>query len=116
MVLGVATVYTLALQPLYCGGIFSTHNTPWLAVDVSQYTTHSIHCGDTMLLTTPHGSLIAQALDAGYLHNYHVDQWGSRPIIADVPSHLSPFPGLSCPATLLNLSAIERRTSNGIRP
>jgi hypothetical protein len=39
---GIATVYTLALQPLYCGGIYSTHNSPWIAVDVSQYKTHSI--------------------------------------------------------------------------
>jgi hypothetical protein len=112
--IGVATVYSLTLQPLYCGGIYSLDNNPWIAVDVSQYINRSIHCGDTMLLTTPHGSLVAQALDAGYLHDYHVDQWQRlgypATIIADIPAHLAPFPGLSCPATLVNLSALRRRT------
>jgi hypothetical protein len=115
MLLGTATAYSLPLQPLRCGDIFTTTH-EWIAVDLSLYLTNQVQCGDTMLLTTPHGSIIAPALDAGYLHAYHVEQWGPQPIIADVPAHVANFPGLSTsPVTLINLSALERRTRYGLR-
>jgi hypothetical protein len=123
--IGMATVYTgYSAAPLYCDGritppgtlLFDAVHVPWVALDVSEYTSHRAHCGDEILLrltlTLPAGekeihTLRARALDAGPLYPYLIADTG-LPIIVDIPAHYAPFPGLSAPATVVNVSAIRR--------
>ncbi len=99
-------------QPLYCDTrstlIFGRVYTPFVAVDVSEYQSGRIQCGDWIRIYFPDGQVLdAQALDAGYLYRYRVDQWDA-PIVVDVPFQFAPFAGLSAPATAINLSAFHR--------
>lgn len=116
ILIGVATVYGAfyAGQPLYCDDglgeplIYSESTVPWVAVDVGEYESGRIRCGDELWLRFGDGSeLRALALDAGYLAGYYVEQWGS-PIVVDIPEHLAPFPGLSAPVQVVNHSAAVR--------
>lgn len=99
-------------QPLYCDTrstlIFGRVYTPFLAVDVSEYESGRVHCGDWIRICFADGShLDAQALDAGYLYRHRVDQWDA-PIVVDVPFQFAPFAGLSTRASIRNLSAFRR--------
>ena len=112
---GVATIYADPYigQPLYCdrgqGWIYDANAEPWIALDVNEFTSGRVQCDDTFLIIFANGeTLIAQARDAGYLYPYYVEQW-QQPIVFDIPAHLAPFPGLSMPATGINLSAMARQ-------
>jgi hypothetical protein len=133
---GMATICTgYTGAPLYCDGRISTPGTllfhtactepgecvtePWVALDITEYTSGRAHCGDEILLRFPHGStsvlpgeaethtLRARALDAGPLYPYSIADT-RLPIIVDLPAHYAPFQGLSAPATIVNVSAIRR--------
>ncbi|MFN2230464.1 MAG: hypothetical protein ACK2VA_11895 [Anaerolineae bacterium] len=125
---GMATTYTgYAGAPLYCDGrisqpgslLFDTVAEPWVALDVSEYTSGRARCGDEILVRFPPTqtsglpgkaeihTLRARALDAGPLYPFVIADTG-LPIVVDIPAHHAPFPGLSAPATIVNVSAIRR--------
>lgn len=94
-------------RPLYCGGEYKPENSPWLAVDVNEYRSGRVRCGDTFLIEMPDGSLeIAVALDAGHLSDYTV--WDSGlPFVGDLPTYWRD----GCPTgtgRIVNLSAAAR--------
>jgi hypothetical protein len=112
---GTATIYAEPYvgQPLYCdrgeGLIYGPESPPWVAVDVGEYESGRVRCWDLLYIRFANGeTLLAYALDAGYLASHYVEQWGTQPIVLDVPAPLAPFPGLSIPATALNLSTLRR--------
>jgi hypothetical protein len=126
---GMATIYTgYAGAPLYCDGrisqpgslLFDTVAEPWVALDVSEYTSGRARCGDEILVRFPptqtsdlpgkaeNHTLRARALDAGPLYPFVIADTG-LPIVVDIPAHHAPFPGLSAPATIVNVSAIHRQ-------
>jgi hypothetical protein len=111
--IGIATWYSAPLgSPLYC----DTWDTvlaydplaEWIAVDVNEYRTGHVQCGDLLLLRTPYGTVMARAVDAGPLHRFHLTDHPDLAIIADVPMHLKPFPGRSSLATWINITAMAR--------
>jgi hypothetical protein len=125
---GVVTIYQEPYvgRPLYCSSPAEPRyydvNSPaaWIALDAAYYESGRARCGDQILVTaTDDGSgwaVIAQALDAGPLSAYYIEQWPGtsqhlerQPIVADLPAHLAPFSGLSAPARLLNLSELRRQ-------
>jgi hypothetical protein len=99
-------------QPLYCdrgdGLIYDESTTPWVALDVSEYQSGRAQCGDQILVRFEDGSqLQALALDAGPLYPHYIAHTG-RPIAVDIPAHLFTQPGISAPATVINVSASQR--------
>ena len=112
---GAATAYggpAHAGKPLYCdrgnGLIFDQVTQPFVALDVGLYETGQVRCGDLIRVTFPSGEMLeAQALDAGYLDGYCVDDLHAW-IVVDVPLQFAPFEGLSALATVRNLSAFRR--------
>ena len=86
-------------QPLYCdcgqGLTYSQHTTPWVALDVTEFQSGRVQCGDLVVVRFEDG----QALDAGPLYPHVIADTG-QPIAVDVPAHLAPFPGLSAQAVL----------------
>jgi hypothetical protein len=102
---GVATVYTGPVgAPLYCDRWdtewhYDAATGPWVAVDVGEYESGRVQCGDWLELVFTDGArLRARALDAGRLRGYYVEDWGAdRPIVVDVPREWAPFEGLSAP-------------------
>lgn len=116
VITGVITVYAAPYigQPLYCdhgqGLVYETGAPPWIALDVRLYQSGRVKCGDEIWLRFPstYRTLKALALDAGPFEGYYVEDWPSFPIVADLPAHLSPFPGLSSPVSLFNYSAARR--------
>lgn len=121
---GVATYYSKAKfgsQPLRCDYQFTEkliydESTPaWFAVDINQYTSGNVQCGDEFLLIFGSGEwLIAQALDSGTFEGYWVSTWPDEPIVVDLPEHLKPFKGMSGLVRAYNLSKAERENGNGI--
>jgi hypothetical protein len=112
---GMATAYTAehADRPLYCdrgnGLTYGNTVTPWVALDVSEYRSGRVQCGDRIEVTFENGEvLVAYALDAGPLYPYQIAEAGYAPIIVDVPAHLAPFEGLSARCRLVNLSGAGR--------
>ena len=78
--------------PLYCGGHYTEQHTPWVAVDVDDYISGRVSCGDWLRITDGDTVLLAQAMDAGYLSRYFVEDYGpSIRIGVDVPWHLWPW-------------------------
>lgn len=144
---GMATVYSEPYvgRPLYCSAAAEPRyydvNSPvtWVALDVHQFMDGRAQCGDQILVTAaprprgedgapfrdanqPGWAVIAQALDAGPLSAYYIEDWPGtsqhlerRPIIVDIPAHLAPFPGLSAPARLLNLSELRRQMQGKVK-
>lgn len=117
VIVGVATVYAGSYVdgPLYCARPghqmrYDLDALPWVAVDVREYESGRIWCGDELWLRFEDGTeLQALALDAGPFEGYYVEEWGAdRAIVVDVPAHLAPFPGLSAPVTMVNHSAVVR--------
>lgn len=109
---GVATMYAGVVgAPLYCDTwdtdlAYAETTLPWVAIDVNLYGGWA-SCGDEILLLGDGWSLLARAWDAGPLSRYYVADFGpSLRIIADVPKHLAPFPGLSSKVTMVNLSRL----------
>jgi len=118
LLLAVATIYAglYVGQPLYCGGVYDlSEMEPWVAQPVSAYESGEAQCGDLVYLAgvdaagTP-WSLMARARDAGPLDRYCVElPEGCAPIMADIPAHLAPFPGLSARVErMVNVSAMAR--------
>jgi len=120
VLIGVVTVYATVFigQPLFCdtgqGLVFSEDTEPWVALDVDLYGDWA-HCGDKILIRGDGWELEALALDAGPLHEYWIEDWPDLPIIADVPMHLAPFPGLSAQVTMTNLDRQPRYPIYGER-
>jgi hypothetical protein len=118
---GVVTIYQEPYvgRPLYCSSPAEPRyydvNSPaaWIALDAAYYESGRARCGDQVLVTgAVDGSgwaVIVQALDAGPLSAYYIEQWPDKPIVADLPAHLAPFSGLSAPARLINLSELRRQ-------
>lgn len=101
---GVATYYAAdrhAGRPLYCDQylaetlIYDEAAPPWFAVDIVEYQSGRVRCGEWFLLAFGDGSyLIAQALDAGRFSGRYVTDYGpDKPIVADLPEHLHPNGG-----------------------
>jgi hypothetical protein len=101
---GVATYYAAdrhAGRPLYCDQyaaerlVYDAAASPWFAVDVGEYQSGRVRCGEWFLLAFGDGSyLVAQALDAGRFVGRHVVDYGpDMPIVADLPEHLHPNGG-----------------------
>jgi hypothetical protein len=119
---GVATYYSKAKfggQPLRCDYqfaeklIYSETTQPWFAVDINEYTSGNVQCGDEFLLDFGDGRwLIAQALDSGTFRGYWVSTWPDKPIVVDLPEHLKPFDGMSGLVKAYNLSKVERENGN----
>lgn len=120
---GVATTYDeprFVGQPLYCDSsdndlYYDAATMPWIAVDVSEYLTGRVQCGDVFLLRFADGTMLeARAQDAGYLYDaaclrrHYLDDNQCLPIVADVPTYLAPFTDTSSVVTMVNISAYER--------
>lgn len=116
VITGVATIYAAPYidETLYCdrgqGLVFGPRTPPWVAVDVQMFLSGRIRCGDELWLGfgSPHQTLKVLALDAGPFHGYYVPPWPHLPIVADIPFHLAPFPGLANPVRIFNYSAAQR--------
>jgi hypothetical protein len=110
---GMATAYTgYTGAPLYCdrgnGLLFDQVTEPWVALDVSEFVAGRVQCGDEILVRFRDGkTLRAQALDAGPLYPHVIADTG-LPIVVDIPAHHAPFPGLSAPVTVINVTNVRR--------
>lgn len=103
--IGIATWYGPGFrgQPLACGGTFGP-GTPIAAVDPS-YLERGWQCGD-LLIAWDEVELVL--MDTGPLSNYYIEQWPDKPIVLDVAEHAWPFPDLSRPVTVTNVSLLGR--------
>jgi len=101
---GVATYYSEAKHngnPLYCDQFsnkkltYNRNNENWIAMDVGQYLSGNVQCGDKFVLLFEDGKMLeAVALDAGRFENYYVVSYGPDvPIVVDLPEHLMPKNG-----------------------
>jgi len=102
---GVATWYATAQHEgnlLYCDYAFPGRGLrydqttadefgPWVAVDVNQYLSGEVDCGDELTLLFEDGTvMVARALDAGRLATHFVRDFGAdTPILVDVPQYWS---------------------------
>lgn len=78
--------------PLYCGGMYETDRAPWVAVDVGDYESGRVTCGDWLRITDGDTVVLAQAMDAGYLSRHYVEDYGPDIRIGvDIPWHLWPW-------------------------
>ena len=106
---GVATTYTYSDyggEPLFCCGVYDDR--PFVALPI-ELLGEFWECGDWVRVTTPGGSLWAQALDTGAFYRYRVEQWGvDVPIVVDVPEHLWRDVGISAPASVFNEGLFNR--------
>ena len=91
---------------MYCGGTYETHRAPWVAVDVSEYISGRVTCGDWLRIEDGDTVLVVQAMDAGYLSRYYVEDYGPDIRIGvDFPRHLWPWGDtLSRVVTVKNVS------------
>lgn len=114
---GMATYYTredYGGGPLYCLGKYdeSTLQTlSWVAVDVREFQSGKMICGDQLLICFEEGiCVIHSALDAGPFEGYYVTDHPELPILVDFPEEQWPIPGaMSGVVEVLNLSELERR-------
>jgi hypothetical protein len=117
-------------RPLYCdrgqGLVYAETTTPWVALDVTEFKSGRVRCGDPVLVRFQDGTTLrARALDAGNLYDHYIADLplpsgegrgeGGLPIAVDVPTHLAPFPGLSAPAQL-HLPALSTVKGPAARP
>lgn len=110
---GAITTYsagTYAGQPLYCGGLYEESEN-FIALPVSLYESDQVQCGDVVRVTINGVSFWSLAMDAGPFGHLRVDQWNAN-IVADVPEHLWPGPGISASGSVFNLSAFNREMSD----
>jgi len=99
---------------LKCPGYrYEPETGPWVAVDISEYTSGATRCGDTIIIIWDNGeTLVARALDSGYL-DYRLWPDKSRPVwdtglpmIADLPRYWRTMPTET--ATMINVSRFLR--------
>lgn len=115
---GVITTYAgkYVGQPLYCdrgNGMIYADDLAFIALPVSEFESGRAVCGDQVRVTINGSSFYAQALDAGPLEKYHVEQFGDLPIVGDVPSHLwAHAPDISGTGQVFNESAFNRMCGN----
>ena len=96
--------------PLYCGGTYAPDTAPWVAVDVSDYTSGRVTCGDWLRISDGDTVLLARAMDAGYLSRYYVEDYGpGLRIGVDIPRHLWPWPGMSRVVSVENVTKTLER-------
>jgi len=109
---GVATHYTeekFGGNPLYCdqfmpGLTYSENTEPWIALDIEEYKSGRVKCGDEFLLVFESGEkLRVRALDAGTFQGYYVSTWPELDIVVDLPEHLFPAEGLSARVVLVKI-------------
>ena len=97
-------------QPLYCGGVYTDTNAPWVALPFYD----EWQCGDLVALWFPDQQelVFARAMDAGPFGNHCIQgaEGHCSPIVADVPLHLWPAgDALSAPVEMINISRLARR-------
>lgn len=116
---GMATYYSYTdygEQPLYCWGQYDEHTlqaTQWVAVDVREYQSGRVRCGDTLLICFDSGCVKAHALDAGPFKGYFIEDYPDLPILVDFPREQWPIVGdMSAVVNILNLSKTERSFSD----
>ena len=99
---------------LKCPGYrYEPETGPWVAVDISEYTSGATKCGDLIVIRWKNGeTYLARALDSGYL-DYRLWPDKSRPvwdtglpIIADLPKYWRTMPTET--ATMFNISRFLR--------
>ena len=115
IIVGIVTAYAgrYVGQPLYCSTpaqplYYDAQTPPWVALPVEE---HGVtwECGDLIYISTPSGSLLARAWDAGPFGGLCVmDEDKCTGISADVPMFLSPFVGASSQARVVNVTAACR--------
>jgi hypothetical protein len=114
LLVGVITTYAgkYVNQPLYCDngtGMIYASDLPFIALPVTEFESGRARCGDQVRVTINGQAFYAQALDAGPLENYRVEQFGDLPIVADIPAHLWQFaPDISGVGSVFNESAFNR--------
>jgi len=114
LLIGVLTMYAgeFVGQPLYCDdgvGMVYADRLAFIALPVSEFQSGRAQCGDNVHVTIEGQSFWAQALDAGPLEKYYVEQFGDLPIVADVPRHMwSWAPDISGTGQVFNESAFNR--------
>lgn len=118
LLVGVITTYAgqYVGQPLYCDrgtGMIYADNLDFIALPVGEFESGRAECGDWVRVTIQGQSFWAQALDAGPLEKYRVEQFGTLPIVGDVPSHLWDWkPAISATGSIFNESAFNRAASD----
>ena len=112
--IGVLTMYAGAFvgQPLYCDdgtGMVYADRLAFIALPVSEFESGRAECGDNVRVTINDQSFWAQALDAGPLEKYYIEQFGDLAIVADVPRRLWAWaPAISALGSVFNESAFNR--------
>ena len=112
--IGVLTTYAgqYVGEPLYCDrgqGLTYRDDIAFIALPVLEFGSGRAQCGDWVRVTVNGDSFWAQALDAGPLELYHVEQFGRLPIVGDVPRHLwTHSPDISGLGSVFNESAFNR--------
>ena len=111
---GVLTMYAgeFVGQPLYCdrgNGMVYADRLAFIALPVSEFESGRAVCGDDVRVTIAGRSFWAQALDAGPLEKYYIEQFGDLAIVADVPRRLWAWaPAISALGSVFNESAFNR--------
>jgi len=113
IIIGIATMYIGVVgSPLYCdnnGTVkYCNEGLPWVALPVDKYGEWA-ECGGEIVLYGDGWSILAQALDAGPLSEYYIEDFPELMIIADVPRIHSPFKGLSSKARMINVTRAKER-------
>lgn len=112
--IGVITTYAgkYVGEPLYCdrgNGLTYRDDIAFIALDVREYQSGRIECGDRLRVTVNGVSFWARAFDAGPFEQYRVTQFGDAPIVGDVPSHLwAHDPDISGRGAIFNESRFNR--------
>lgn len=111
ILVGCITVYSHPYigGPLRCGSVNGASplyddSHAWIAVDLDAYP--EWRCNDLVEVDAGGVRLLLRVKDSGPLSLYYVDT-GSElvPIVADLPAHAFPWPGLSVMGTIENVTA-----------
>lgn len=99
-------------KPLKCPGYrYEPETGPWVAVPLSWYESGEVECGDWFLVEfADGGTMMARALDSGYLDAYKV--WDSGlSFVADLPTYWRDDRETAT-GRVLNLTALLRERMN----
>jgi hypothetical protein len=109
VLLGVVTMYSgadHAGQPLRCGGMY-TVTEQWVAADVDK---GPFRCGELLAICAGGECRVLEVRDSGPLSRYCVmDGDVCRPILVDVPEHVSWWDGLSARAVVVSATKARER-------
>lgn len=112
---GIATYYTGPVgAPLYCddgsGCVYDLDTPAWVALSEHLYESGWANCGDRIKVLFEDGRfLVATAMDAGPLQNYHLEQSPELPLLVDIPEHLWSRGTRSAEVKIINLTPIRER-------